>query len=91
MRSGGELSDKAAVVTGAGSGLGRGIALALATAGARISVADVDPAGGRATVEAIARGGGTGRFVEADVSDATSVRRMIDGAVMPQIRRQARA
>jgi NAD(P)-dependent dehydrogenase (short-subunit alcohol dehydrogenase family) len=39
-----ELSDRVAVVTGAGSGIGRAIALELAHAGMHVVVADIDPA-----------------------------------------------
>ena len=39
-----ELSDRVAVVTGAGSGIGRAIALELARAGMHVVVADFDPA-----------------------------------------------
>ena len=38
------LSNKVAIVTGAGRGLGRGIALKLATEGAKVVVADMAPA-----------------------------------------------
>ncbi|MEV6102028.1 SDR family oxidoreductase [Nocardia sp. NPDC051981] len=40
------LKDKVAIVTGAAGGVGRGIALALAHAGARVAIADVEPADG---------------------------------------------
>lgn len=63
------LSGRVAVVTGAGSGIGRASARALAAAGARVVVSDVDDAGGRETVAAIAGAGGEARYVHADVAE----------------------
>lgn len=67
------LEDRAAIVTGAGQGLGFAIAQEFAAAGARVLVADIDPEIGAAAVAAIARDGGTARFVQTDVRDETSV------------------
>ena len=41
------LSDRVAIVTGAGHGIGHAIAVALATAGADVAAVDIDKAGGR--------------------------------------------
>lgn len=60
------LTDKIAVVTGAGSGIGRATATALSEAGATVVVTDVNEAGGRATAEMI---GDSARFVPLDVTD----------------------
>ena len=48
------LSDRIAIVTGAGNGIGRATALALARAGAQVAAADVDKEAARMTAEAIA-------------------------------------
>ena len=62
------LVDKVALVTGAATGIGHASALAFAAAGARVVAADVDTAGGAATVRLITEAGGHGRFVQADVT-----------------------
>jgi len=69
-----DLTDRVALVTGAGSGLGRSFALALAGAGARVAVA-----GRRAdmlaeTVEQVRARGGTAAAFELDVTDPARVR-----------------
>src|ERR1700722_20065933 len=71
----------AVIVTGGGgAGCGRAIALRFARNGAAVVVADVDDAGGRQTVEAIAREGGRASFHRADVSDDGQVRDLIASA-----------
>jgi 2-hydroxycyclohexanecarboxyl-CoA dehydrogenase len=67
------LPDKVAIVTGAASGLGRGIALALAREGARVAVVDLNEAGARDTVEAIAKDGGQAAAWRADISDKARI------------------
>lgn len=62
------LKDKVAIVTGAGSGFGRGIAQRFAQEGARLVVADIDEAGGEATVQALRESGAKARFVRCDVT-----------------------
>lgn len=63
-----ELTDKTAVVTGAGSGIGQAIAHAFAGAGARVFVLDRDEPAGQAVTSAINSSGGHARFFCADVS-----------------------
>jgi len=67
------LPDKVAIVTGGASGLGRGIALALAREGARVAVVDLNEAGARDTVEAIAKNGGQAAAWRADISDKARI------------------
>ena len=50
----GELTDRIAVVTGAGSGLGRSIAIGLAHAGAMVALADIDEQAALQTARQIA-------------------------------------
>lgn len=59
------LAGKAVFVTGAASGLGRAIALRFAAEGARVAVADLDEASGRAVATAI---GATALFLRHDVT-----------------------
>jgi NAD(P)-dependent dehydrogenase (short-subunit alcohol dehydrogenase family) len=69
------------IVTGAGSGIGRATARLLASRGAWVAVADIDPAGGRETVELIAAAGGEAAFVECDVSVPAQVEALVSGVV----------
>ena len=72
------LNDSVAIVTGSGRGIGRAIALELAGAGAKVIVnyaGRVDKA--EETVELIRAAGGDGLAVQADVSQATDVDRLI--------------
>lgn len=68
-----ELSGKVALVTGGGRGIGANVARELAAAGMRVAVA----ARTREQVESVAREIG-GLALEVDVSDETSVTRMIE-------------
>jgi NAD(P)-dependent dehydrogenase (short-subunit alcohol dehydrogenase family) len=67
-----DLTDKVAVVTGAGSGIGQGIAIGLSDAGANIVVLDRDESSTH-TVDDITSRGGQARFVRCDVTDERSV------------------
>jgi 3-oxoacyl-[acyl-carrier protein] reductase len=75
-----KLAGRVAIVTGASSGIGRASALLFAAEGARVIAADVDDAGGKETVSAIARNGGEANFVYTDVSQAPDVERLVKTA-----------
>lgn len=62
------LKNKVAIVTGAGSGIGQATALLFGEEGAKVVVADIDAAGGQATVKSIREKGGAAQFVRADIS-----------------------
>jgi NAD(P)-dependent dehydrogenase (short-subunit alcohol dehydrogenase family) len=76
-----QLTNKVAIVTGAGSGIGRAIAVAFAEQGARVVVADRDQAGGIATCDLVTAAGGQTLLVVADVSRADDVQRVFDETV----------
>lgn len=72
------LNEKAAVVTGSARGLGRAIALQLAQAGAKVIVNYAGSADKAAeTVRLIQEAGGTAIAVQADVSCAADVDRLV--------------
>ena len=77
----GRLDGKIALITGAGSGIGRASALTFAREGAKVAVADKQVDGGQETVRMVEAAGGTASFIEVDVSDATSVKAMVNATV----------
>ncbi|MBF6292447.1 SDR family oxidoreductase [Nocardia farcinica] len=72
-----EISGKVAIVTGAGGGIGAALAHRLAAGGARVVVADIDPAGAREVAEAI---GAAAVPVAGDVADEQVIATMIERA-----------
>jgi NAD(P)-dependent dehydrogenase (short-subunit alcohol dehydrogenase family) len=75
------LEGKIALITGCGSGIGRATALAFAREGANVTCADVDQAGGEATVAMIKEARGNAEFARADVTDANQVQALINRIV----------
>lgn len=69
----GELSERVAVVTGAGRGLGRAVALALAQGGARVAVVARSAEQLASTVEQASDGGGRVVAFPRDVSDPAAI------------------
>jgi 2-keto-3-deoxy-L-fuconate dehydrogenase len=66
------LTDKIALVTGAGSGIGQAIARLLAQQGAFVWVADRDVPAARGTIDSIRGEGGHADLAEIDVSDSAA-------------------
>jgi len=76
-----KLKGKIALITGAGSGMGRASALLFSNEGAKISVVDIDRKGGERAVELIKQKGQEAIFMQADVTKASDVERMIGTTV----------
>ena len=76
------LQGQTALITGAATGIGRATALLFAQAGARVVVnhrgQDAEAA---SLVQAIEAAGGQATALDADVSDATAVQRLVDEAI----------
>ena len=78
---GNSVKDRAIIVTGAGRGIGRAIASGLAAAGARLVIADIDPATTKAAAAEIRDAGGTAIGIATDVTDRASIRQLIARSV----------
>ncbi|MCG8346867.1 MAG: 3-oxoacyl-[acyl-carrier-protein] reductase [Chloroflexales bacterium] len=72
-----DLTERVALVTGAGRGIGRAIALTLASAGATVIVNyHKNSSTAESTVAAVAANGATAQAIQADVSSTEDVERM---------------
>lgn len=71
------LSNKVALITGAGSGIGRESALLFAKEGAAVIVCDLNETSAAETVSLIKAAGGEAKSVRSDVSKAADVQNMI--------------
>ena len=76
-----DLTDRVAVVTGAGGGLGQGECLSLAAAGAAVACVEQDEHKLAAVVEKVGAAGGHALGVAADVADRASVEAMAERVV----------
>jgi NAD(P)-dependent dehydrogenase (short-subunit alcohol dehydrogenase family) len=76
-----EFDGRVALVTGGGSGLGQAASRILASRGARVAVADIDEAGGEATVGLCKEAGGEAAFVRTDVTREDEVAAAVATAV----------
>ena len=81
-----DLTDRVAVVTGAGRGIGLEICRALGEAGARIVVADIDSATREAAATELRAGGADATAMAVDVTDTASVNALAE-AVMSKFGR----
>ena len=68
-----ELTDRTALITGAGAGLGRSFARALAGQGATVICADIDGPAAQQIAAEIQRNGGKASAIEVDIADEQSV------------------
>jgi NAD(P)-dependent dehydrogenase (short-subunit alcohol dehydrogenase family) len=74
------LSNKVALITGAGGGIGRESALLFAKEGAKVVVVDINSVTGQETFSLIKAAGGEAAFTATDVSKAAEARAMIEFA-----------
>jgi NAD(P)-dependent dehydrogenase (short-subunit alcohol dehydrogenase family) len=75
------LAGKVALITGAGNGQGRAAAKLFATHGARVVVAELDPAAGERTVAEVREAGGDAVLAQGDVGVESDVKRIVEAAV----------
>ena len=68
------LKDRVAIITGGASGIGLATARRFAAEGARVVIADLDPATGEAAADEV-----DGVFRRVDVADETQVNAVFDG------------
>jgi len=71
------LTDRVAIVTGAGTGIGKAAALALARAGAHVAAVDIDAGLAKSTADAVSQVGRRGLAVETDVGDVAAIDAMV--------------
>ncbi len=76
-----DLTDRVAVITGAGRGIGREISRVLAAAGARVIIAEIDQQSAADAAGELAAAGRDALALEVDVSDPGSVERMTASAI----------
>jgi NAD(P)-dependent dehydrogenase (short-subunit alcohol dehydrogenase family) len=78
----GRLGGRVAIITGAGEGIGRGIARRFAAEGAKLLIAELDPASGRAAADELKRDfGAEALALQTDAGDRQAVGAMVDAAV----------
>jgi NAD(P)-dependent dehydrogenase (short-subunit alcohol dehydrogenase family) len=75
------LSNKTAIVTGAGAGIGEATVLRLAEEGARVLVVDLNDGGGRAVAEKVNQAGGRAAPLKADISSEADAARISETAL----------
>jgi NAD(P)-dependent dehydrogenase (short-subunit alcohol dehydrogenase family) len=75
------LSNKVAIVTGAGAGIGEAIAVRFAEEGAAVVLADLNAAGAQSVADRITELGGRAVAIAADISDEAQARAISELAV----------
>ena len=72
-----DMTNKAALVTGAAHGIGRASAIALAQAGASVCVADIDDSAGESVADEIVTAGGQAFYQHCDVRSPDDAQAMV--------------
>ena len=75
------LTDKIAIVTGAGQGIGKAIAIRLANAGANVAVLDLNMDAAESAAQAIEGAGGNAMPVQADVTQSKDVNAAVEKVI----------
>jgi len=75
------LTDKVALVTGAGSGIGRACAIALAEAGAHVVTVDINAKTAEETAAAVGAFQRRGVSMQADVGDLSDINRIVQDTI----------
>ncbi|MEZ5018904.1 MAG: glucose 1-dehydrogenase [Bacteroidales bacterium] len=76
-----KFTGKVVIVTGAGRGIGRAVASSFAVEGARVVIAEKDPATGQDVMREISAGGGETIFIRTDISIPEQVSLMVGKTV----------
>src|SRR5712691_5213859 len=74
MTKAGRMAERVALITGGGGEIGSAIARRFAQEGAKVAIADLDPAKSQAAARAITESGGEAHALAVDVSDETSAK-----------------
>jgi len=76
-----ELTDRTALVTGAGQGMGRAVAEKLAGLGAKIAITDIDPDRAESTAESLTRSGAEALAFPGDVTKSSDAQSTVDRVI----------
>ena len=76
-----DFGGKVVIITGGALGIGQATAWEFAKEGAKVAIADVNREAGEATVAEVERLGGEGLLLQADVSDSSECRRVVEATV----------
>lgn len=76
-----DFHGKVALVTGGASGIGEACVLTFSRAGARVLIADLNVELGEIVAAGVRQAGGEAHFVWVDVTDPTSVEKMVEAAL----------